>query len=204
MTGTQFKRQAAVQAVMADIAAILGSGPIDRPLLARVSQQLQQLTTLQALFPMEDFPPPAPGSQDTSNRYLLHHDPASNASLYLNTIVAGKTSPPHNHGTWAVIAALQGEELNRVYTRTDDGSDPDHAALSLVREHTVRPGFPIEFLADDIHSIHVDQGPAVRHLHLYGQPLETLTSRQAFDLETGQVKNYNRTHMRPTVASDAA
>lgn len=168
MSSIQNERRTAVQAVMADIAGILGSGPVDRPLLVRVSQRLQRLTTLQALFPMDDFPPPASGSPETSNRYLLHHDPASNASLYLNTIVAGKTSTPHNHGTWAVIAALQGEELNRVYSRTDDGSDPDRATLSLVREHTVRPGFPIALLADDIHSIHVDQGPAVRHLHLYG------------------------------------
>ncbi|WP_345246850.1 cysteine dioxygenase family protein [Pigmentiphaga soli] len=187
---------------MADIAAIAAEGPIDRERLARISQRLQRLTGLQALFPVSEFPPPAPGSGKTSCRYLLYQDPRTGVTLYLNTIVAGKTTKPHNHGTWAVIVAIEGEELNRIYRRTDDGSDPGHAVLELEREYTVKPGAPIEFMPDDIHSIHVDQGPAVRHLHLYGQPLESLTGRLGFDLETGEVANYNKNYMRPTVGSD--
>lgn len=197
------ERRAVVEPLMAEIAGILRGGPADRPRLAQVSQALQALTRQQALFPTEEFPPPTSESGATSSRYMLHQDAQTGVTLYLNTIIPGKKTHPHNHGTWAVIVALEGEELNRIYRRTDDRSDPGRAQLVLDREYVVKAGSPIEFLPDDIHSIHVDRGPVVRHLHLYGQPLETLSGRLGFNLETGEVEDYNRRHMRPTVGSDA-
>lgn len=201
MSDEKQQRQDAIAAAMADIGGILKSGPIDRATLSRISARLQHLTEFQSLFPLTDFPPPAAGSEATSCRYQLFHDPATNATLYLNAIIPGKNSAPHNHGTWAVISALEGEELNKLYDRLDDGSDPDFASIEVKGEYIVKPGSPLELLPDDVHSIHVMQGPAVRHLHLYGQPLETLTDRIAIDLATGKVTKYNQTHMRATVSA---
>ena len=52
----------------------------------------------------------------------------------------GWNGPPHNHRTRAVIAAQDGEELNRIYSRVDDGADAERAQLALDREFTVKPG----------------------------------------------------------------
>ena len=117
-------------------------------------------------------------------------------ALLVYPLLPGKTTIPHNHDTWAVIAAIEGAELNRIYRRTDDGSDPERASLELSHEVVVRPGVPIAFLPDDIHSIHVGGAEPTLHFHLYGRPLETLTGRLGFETDTGVVVRYNAKHMQ--------
>jgi hypothetical protein len=60
----------------------------------------------------------------------------------------------------------------------------------------VQPGTPIAFLPDEIHSIHVTGSTPTLHFHLYGRPLETLTGRLGFEIDTGKVVRYNATHMQ--------
>ena len=192
------QREHAIQQTLVAIRAIAAQDGITRTSLARIADRLQELAAQEALFPFDAFPPPPADDADASSRYLLHEDSDKTFALYLNSINPGKTTPPHNHTTWAVIVALEGEELNRVYTRTDDGSDPERATLNLAQEVVVQPGTPIAFLDDDIHSIHVLGNKPTRHFHLYGHALETLTGRVGYDLATGRVQNYNRNYMSAT------
>ena len=192
------QRDRAVHQTLVAIRAIAAQDGITHASLARIADRLQELAAQEALFPLDAFPPPAAGDADASSRYLLHAEPDQTFALYLNSINPGKTTPPHNHTTWAVIVALEGQELNRVYTRTDDGRDPERATLALSREVVVQPGTPITFLDDDIHSIHVVGNAPTRHFHLYGRALETLTGRVGYDLATGRVLNYHRNYMNAT------
>ena len=193
------ERRQQVQAALCDIQHLLGDGPVTREGLAAVTARLEQLAQRQELFPVSDFPPPAPGQGvGASTRYRLNPDDAPGVpALYLNSINPGKTTLPHNHTTWAAIVALSGQELNRVYRRSDDGSQEGRATLEQVREVVVQPGQSVSFLADDIHSIHVTGDTPTLHFHLYGQPLETLSGRIGIDLATGQILNYNATQMKP-------
>ena len=192
------QRDRAVHQTLVAIRAIAAQDGITHASLARIADRLQELAAQEALFPLDAFPPPAAGDADASSRYLLHAEPDQTFAMYLNSINPGKTTPPHNHTTWAVIVALEGQELNRVYTRTDDGRDPERATLALSREVVVQPGTPITFLDDDIHSIHVVGNAPTRHFHLYGRALETLTGRVGYDLAAGRVLNYNRNYMNAT------
>jgi predicted metal-dependent enzyme (double-stranded beta helix superfamily) len=193
------ERRQQVQAALSDIQHLLGDDPVTREGLAAVTARLEQLAQRQELFPVSDFPPPAPGQGvGASTRYRLNPDDAPGVpALYLNSINPGKTTLPHNHTTWAAIVALSGQELNRVYRRSDDGSQEGRATLEQVREVVVQPGQSVSFLADDIHSIHVTGDTPTLHFHLYGQPLETLSGRIGIDLATGQILNYNATQMKP-------
>jgi predicted metal-dependent enzyme (double-stranded beta helix superfamily) len=197
MTATSnASRQAAVTALLDDVRAIVAAQGVTRASLDAVSQRLLDLASHDAaLFTAKDFPPPQAESGDTSTRYRLNPGEEGFA-LYLNSLLPGKTTIPHNHDTWAVIAALEGEELNRIYQRTDDGRDPDHATLNVEGEVVVRPGTPIAFLPEDIHSIHVTGAAPTLHFHLYGRPLETLTGRLGYEIDTGRVVRYNATHMQ--------
>jgi predicted metal-dependent enzyme (double-stranded beta helix superfamily) len=189
------QRKEAVQALLADARRIIGEKGVTRQALKALSERLLELATQRALFDAADFPPPQPGSGDTSTRYRLN--PGEDGfALYLNSLLPGKTTIPNNHYTWAVIAAIDGAELNRLYRRLDDGRDPDRAQLELAQEVVVRPGVPIAFLPDDIHSIHVGGAEPTLHFHLYGRPLETLTGRLGFETDTGLVVRYNATHMQ--------
>ncbi|MFT4433991.1 cysteine dioxygenase [Caballeronia sp. 15715] len=189
------ERQAAVSVLLGHVRHIMAQQGVTRGALDDISAHLQAFAANHAeLFTTADFPPPQAGSGDTSTRYRLN--PGEDGfALYLNSLLPGKTTIPHNHDTWAVIAALEGEELNRVYQRTDDGTDSERATLDIEREVVVRPGTPIAFLPEDIHSIHVTGAAPTLHFHLYGRPLETLSGRLGYELETGRVVRYNTTHM---------
>lgn len=198
-------RRASVDAALADIRLILaaraaGGEALDRATLAQVSRRLEALAAERHLFPSEAFPASAPGARESSTRYRLNPDDGDDdLALYLNAINPGKTTVPHNHTTWAVIVALSGAELNRVYRRTDDGATAGVARLEQVREVLVEPGQAIAFLPDDIHSIHVVDGGPTLHFHLYGRPLETLDGRIGIQPETGEIINYNASQLTPSV-----
>ncbi|MCW0207399.1 MAG: cysteine dioxygenase family protein [Achromobacter sp.] len=194
------ERRLQVQAALSDIQALLpAAGAVTREHLAAVTSRLERLAQRRELFPVSDFPPPATGQGvGASTRYRLNPDDAADApALYLNSINPGKTTLPHNHTTWACIVALSGQELNRVYRRSDDGSRAGRATLEQLREVVVQPGQSVSFLSDDIHSIHVTGDTPTLHFHLYGQPLETLSGRIGIDLATGEIVNYNATQMKP-------
>jgi predicted metal-dependent enzyme (double-stranded beta helix superfamily) len=115
----------------------------------------------------------------------------------MNALNPGNETRPHNHTTWAVVVAVEGQELNRVYRRTDDGSRPGSATLVADREVMVEPGRGIALMPDDIHSIHTTGSVPTRHLHMYGLALERLDERLGFDLESGTVAPYNRAFLPP-------
>jgi predicted metal-dependent enzyme (double-stranded beta helix superfamily) len=189
------RRNEAVQTLLADARRIVDEDGLTRAALSRLSERLAALAAHADLFDATAFPPPQAQSGDTSVRYRLN--PGEDGfALYLNSLLPGKTTIPHNHDTWAVIAAIDGAELNRLYRRLDDGRDPDRAQLELAQEVVVRPGVPIAFLPDDIHSIHVGGAEPTLHFHLYGRPLETLMGRLGFETDTGLVVRYNATHMQ--------
>ena len=196
------ERRQAVDAALADVRRLSAQGVSDRATLAAITTRLEQLAAHKALFGRADFSPPAETEGvGASTRYRLNPDDGdAGIALYLNSINPGKTTAPHNHTTWAVIVAVEGQEVNRLYERTDDRSDPARAQIHLASEFTVQPGAPIAFLADDIHSIAVVGNEPTLHFHLYGQPLETLTGRVAINPETGEVKNYNAAYFRPSEA----
>ena len=198
-TALAAQRRVAVDQALTYIRGIANTQPLDRAVLARITARLEKLAEQAELFTGADFPPPAPTEGvGASTRYRLNpEDGNDDLALYLNSINPGKTSIPHNHTTWAAIVAVQGQEENRVYRRTDDGSDPAVARLALEREVTVQPGTPIAFLPDDLHSIHVIGDRPTLHFHLYGRPLETLSQRIGVNLETGAVVNYNATQLKP-------
>lgn len=194
-------RSAAIAATLAEIRTIESSRGITRESLLDITAVLQQLAQREDLFSFTDFPPPDAASGKTSTRYYLNRDgegtDQDDIALYLNSIIPGKTTIPHNHDTWAVIVAIKGEELNRLYRREDDRSNPEQAKISLTRELTVQPGTSISFLPDDLHSIHVQGSQPTLHFHLYGRPLDTLSGRIGIEPDTGRIVNYNKTFLNP-------
>lgn len=188
-------RADAVALTISRIRAIAAAQGINRDSLEEMAVELKSLAARADLFPSQDFPSPPAGDTEAATRYLIHKEADDTFALYLNSINPGKTTPPHNHTTWAVIVALDGDELNRIYERVDDGGDPEHVKLKLKQEVVVSPGRDhVAFLADDIHSIHVVGDRGTRHFHLYGLALERLTNRVGYDLETGRVLNYNKNY----------
>ncbi|MET3431138.1 putative metal-dependent enzyme (double-stranded beta helix superfamily) [Herbaspirillum seropedicae] len=192
----QSQRATAVAATLQRIRQIEKEQGVTRASLLTITSVLQELAERRDLFNFEQFPPPQAESGSTSTRYYLNQEGADtdkdDIALYLNSIIPGKTTFPHNHDTWAVIVAVSGQELNRLYEREDDRSNPEQAQIRVARELVVEPGTPISFLPDDLHSIHVQGDTPTLHFHLYGRPLDTLTGRIGIDPHSGRILNYNQ------------
>ncbi|GAA0601553.1 cysteine dioxygenase family protein [Craurococcus roseus] len=188
-------RAAAVAAAVGRIRDIEAAQGVTRPALEAIQGELMLLARQEHLFPTSEFPPP-PGGEKGANRYLLHEDPGNRFALYLNALNPGNETRPHDHTTWAVVVAVEGQELNRVYERLDDGADPERCSIHLRAEVMVEPGRGICLMPDDIHSIHTVGAVPTRHLHMYGLALERLEDRKAFDVESGRVIPYNRNFMK--------
>jgi len=190
-------RTAAVATTMDRIKAIEREQGVTRPALDAILAAMLDLAEHEALFPPAEFPPPPEGEKG-SRRYLLQEDPDGRFAIYLLALNPGNSTKPHDHTTWAVVTAVEGQELNRVYRRTDDGSVPGKASLEQVREVMVEPGRGLALMPEDIHSIHTFGTTPTRHLHVYGLALEKLDARQGFDPEEGTVQPYNKAFMKPT------
>jgi predicted metal-dependent enzyme (double-stranded beta helix superfamily) len=193
-------RTAAVAATIERIRAIERDEGVTRPALEAVRAEMLALAGQEHLFPSASFPPP-PAGQSGAQRYLLQEDPDHRFALYLNALNPGNSTKPHDHTTWAVVVSVEGQELNKVYRRTDDGSRPGRADMVVDHEVTVEPGTGIALMPEDVHSIHTQGDRPTRHLHMYGLALEVLDNRVAYDQETGEVVPYNKNFMKPSSAS---
>ncbi len=190
-------RTAAVAAAMDRVKAIEREHGVTRPALDLIKAELLQLAAHEQLFPAAEFPPP-PAGEKGSKRYLLQEDPDGRFAIYMLALNPGNSTKAHDHTTWAVVTAVEGKELNKVYRRIDDGTQEGHARLEQVREVMVEPGTGIALMPEDIHSIHTSGVTSTRHLHCYGLALERLDERLGYDTDTDTVQPYNKAFMTKT------
>ncbi len=102
---------------------------------------------------------------------------APDLSLLKVSFPSGRRTPPHNHGTWAMILVLSGAEKNTLYRRDDDGS------LRMASEIMLERGSVLPMRADTVHVAEcIGDEPAVG-LHVYGANVLG-TNRQMWDPDT--------------------
>ena len=184
MTSANDSRDKAAAALLTDVQTILQNQTLDHDLLAQVRERLIQLAGQSSIWSEHDFPQSTGATLHA--RYLIAQ--AGDMTLYLNVMRPGNKTPPHNHTTWACIAAVSGDEENYLYERIDDGSVAGKAELRQTAHITVSPGDGVALMPEDIHHVQIVGDQAIRHLHLYGRPLETLDERLSFDMEAGTCK----------------
>ncbi len=114
--------------------------------------------------------------------HLLHEEPDHTLAVFAVAWLPGRGAPPHNHGTWAVVAGVDGLEKNVYWKRLDDGSRPGYAELEKAGEEVVGPGEVVSFLPEAIHSVVNETDRVTLSLHVYGKHLN-YTGRSEFDPE---------------------
>jgi predicted metal-dependent enzyme (double-stranded beta helix superfamily) len=180
------ERQRRVAELVADAKAILTKRSLSHDALGDIARKLEGLAVQSHLWSESEFR--SPTEAERQKRYLVSEEPDRTFALYLNAMYRARRIPPHNHTTWACIAAVEGCEVNYLYDRLDDASDPGKATLQERAQVRVEPGRSITLMPDDIHAVTNVEAPVIRHLHFYGRALEVLDRRLVFDLAAGTCK----------------
>ena len=181
------QRQAAISASVGRIREIENSRGVTRDALETIKRELLDLADHIELFPIGDFPP-SNGDHGFDALYRLSEDADHRFALYASTGSPGKSVPPHNHTTWAVIVGLHGDEHNVFYERSDDGATPGEGTLREIGGVTLNHGAGTAMMPDDIHSIHITGNQRTVHLHMYGLALEQLHERVKYNRKAGTYK----------------
>lgn len=101
-------------------------------------------------------------------RQVFYRSP--NLTLLKVCFPAGRRTPPHDHGTWATILLLSGEEKNTLYRR-------EHGTLRKAGEVTLTRGSVLPMRADTAHVAEcLGDVPAIG-LHVYGGDILELPRR---------------------------
>jgi len=161
----------------------IGRDGVSRASLAKLLAELMALAGERDLWSTSVFADPEP--EERQARHLVRADPDTGFTLYLNVMRPGKMIPPHNHTTWACIAAVEGAEHNTLYERVDGGEGPGAARLQKLKEIVLEPGNGVALMPDDIHSVEIRGDSIIRHLHFYGRALDTLSERLTFGIAAG-------------------
>ncbi|MEQ8651376.1 MAG: cysteine dioxygenase family protein [Kiloniellales bacterium] len=183
MSVKQQRDEAIGQMVSAAKTALLQGPTVEA--LEQAKTALMALCARKDLFPLGDFPLPPEGEIDSN--YLIYEEADGGYALYVNSSRPGQTSRPHDHGgTWAIVAAIEGEELHRLYRPpVSDTAMPEEVATL-----TVRPGTAVSLTPAGIHAIHAVSDKPLLHLHLYGKGFAWQGERREYDLETDTVHRF--------------
>ncbi|HEU0204957.1 MAG TPA: cysteine dioxygenase family protein [Burkholderiaceae bacterium] len=111
---------------------------------------------------------------------LLHEEPDHSLAVFVASWLPGRGAPPHDHGTWAIVAGVDGPERNVFFERTDNRARPGYAELRPIGEQVFGPGEVLAMPAGTIHSVRNDSDRITLSLHVYGKHINH-TQRSQFD-----------------------
>jgi predicted metal-dependent enzyme (double-stranded beta helix superfamily) len=98
----------------------------------------------------------------------------------------GHQSPIHNHGTWGLVAIVDGQERNRLWQRQPHVDFPDH--ITPTQELVLNPGDIIALTADAIHSVEPLGDEPTISFNLYG--ITNFQQRYQFDPEQQKAQRF--------------
>lgn len=121
--------------------------------------------------------------------HLLHEEPDHGLAVFSSAYAAGRGFPPHDHGTWAIVAGVEGEEVDTRWRRADDGSRTGYAELEKGAETVVEAGSAVTMVTGEVHSVENRTDRTSISLHVYGRHVGFI-DRSQFDPETNVQKPF--------------
>jgi len=183
------KTSEAARAAMDEVKSMVGRDGLNHESLSKMRDVLLRLTESRELFPTNVFHPPRDG-QNTNYLYCLAEDDDGTNALYISSEhhSEDRSTLPHNHLTWAVIVGLEGNELNKLYQRVDDGKTAGKGSVRVTGEVELKLGSGIYLMPEEIHSVHTKGGHTMLSMHMYGLSMPRQTERIEF-LPDGTTRN---------------
>jgi predicted metal-dependent enzyme (double-stranded beta helix superfamily) len=112
--------------------------------------------------------------------HVLHEEPDHALAVFAVSWLPSRGTPPHDHGTWAVIVGVDGAEKNVFWERADDRTRSGYAELRKIGEKLADRGDVVAMPAGAIHSVVNESERVTLSLHVYGKHVN-YTERSQFD-----------------------
>ena len=180
------QEQYSVAEYVNDLHRITGKTEDEAEIFRQVGPLAQRLAGEQSWIEERFFTP----DQETGfSAFLLHEEVDHSLAVIAASWVPGMGVGPHDHGTWAVVVGVQGDERNIRYKRLDDRSNPEYAELDIKEESVAGPGDVVCIRNGGIHSVRNDSDNVTLSLHTYGYHVN-YTTRYQYDLESNSVAEF--------------
>jgi predicted metal-dependent enzyme (double-stranded beta helix superfamily) len=117
---------------------------------------------------------------------MLYDEPGFPITIQTEVTLPGHQTPIHNHGTWGVVATVQGQQKNTFWKRVPTGEFPHK--IEEIGDRVLEKDDIISFTTEAIHSIEaIGEEPCIT-LNLYGDTFGF--KRFQFDPLTHQGVNF--------------
>ena len=127
-----------------------------------------------------------PSPKTGTSVLLLYDELGFPLTVQTVTFAPGTRSNIHNHGTWGIVAVLQGQEKNSFWRRTPSPEYQDK--IEQTGEITLFPGDIISFTPDAIHSVEAMGDEPTVTFNIYGETYPS--ERFEFDPVKCSAKNF--------------
>jgi len=121
--------------------------------------------------------------------HMLHEEPDHSLAVFTVSWLPGRGTPPHDHGTWAVVCGVDGVERNIRYKRLDDGTRDGYAELAVKHDFLADRSDLVCMKTGGIHEVRNESDAVTLSLHTYGMHVNH-TERSQFDLESKTRKDF--------------
>lgn len=175
-----------LQQYVSDLQKITGETSDEEQIISRVAPLAERLVADKSWLQQKYY---ETDEDQGFGVHLLHEEPDHTLAVLLVNWLPGRGTPPHDHGTWAVVAGVEGTERNIRYKRLDDGSRPEYAELKVKHDFNADEGDVVSIKTGGIHAVVNETDSMTLSLHTYGKHVN-YTNRSQFNLETKERKEY--------------
>lgn len=152
-----------VRDLVADLRDMKERGADESALLREAPDLVKRLLLMKHNWLRSYMYEPQRAAGEGSSSYRIHEEPDHSLSLFVVTWPPTIETQPHDHGTWVLIAGLEGREIHHRWKAIDGTGEAERTGEDRIEQGTI-----VTLASDAIHSFENDSGAVSITLQLYG------------------------------------
>jgi len=151
-----------VRDLVADLRDMKARGAGDAEMLREAPELVKRLVLMKHNWLRSYMYEQERGAGAGSSSHRLHEEPDHTLALHVVTWPPTEETQPHDHGTWVVVAGLEGREIHHRWKAVGAGE------VERAGEDRIETGTIVALGPEAIHSFENDSGAVSVTLQLYG------------------------------------
>jgi len=152
-----------IRDLVADLRDMKERGTSEEAMLREAPDLVKRLVLMKHNWLRTYMYEPGRAPAEGSSSYRIHEEPDHSLCLFVVTWPPTAETQPHDHGTWVVVAGLEGREIHHRWKRIGESMDVERSG-----EDRIETGTIVTLPTGAIHSFENDSGAVSVTLQLYG------------------------------------